>query len=134
MKPSRLSASLLAFSLLLACGAVAAASNRGTLKIGETVTVSGQQLPAGKYEVEWVGSGPDVELSISAGTETLAKVPAQIVPQKKAQPQSGYSTIADQSGNKALTEIFFGGKKYMLSIGGASSATAASADQSKSNN
>jgi len=134
MKQSKLSASLLALSLLLASGALAGTSNKGTLKVGETVTVSGKQLPAGTYEVEWAGSGPDVELSISDGSETLAKVPAQIVPQAKAQPQSGYATSADQSGNKALTEIFFGGKKYVLSIGGASAATAASSDQSKSNN
>src|SRR2546430_843942 len=133
MKQSKLSASLLAFSLLLASAAIAGPSNKGTLKVGETVTVSGKHLPAGKYEVEWAGSGPEVELSISDGGETLAKVPAQIVPQKKAQPQSGYATSADQSGNKALTEIFFGGKKYVLSIGEASAAAAAS-NQSKSNN
>lgn len=134
MKQSRVSASLLAFSLLLASGAVAGPSNKGTLSFGETVTVSGKQLPAGEYQVAWTGDGPGVELSISQGRATLAKVPAQLVPQTKAQPRSGYTTSADQSGNKALTEIFFGGKKYVLSIGEASAATAASSGQSKSNN
>ena len=134
MKQSKLSASLLAFSLLLASGAVAGPSNKGTLTVGETVTVSGKQLRAGIYQVEWTGDGPGVELSISHGSTTLAKVPAQLVQQTKAEPQSGYATSADQSGNKALTQIFFGGKKYVISIGEASAATAAASDQSKSNN
>jgi len=134
MKRSRISASLLAFSLLLASGANAGTSNKGTLHVGETVTVGGKQLPAGKYQVEWAGSGPDVELSISNDRETVAKVTAQLLLLKKAEPQSGYSTSADQSGNKALTEIFFGGKKYVLSIGEASAATAASSDRTKASN
>src|SRR5205807_6241370 len=35
----------------------------------------------------------------------------------------GYSTSTDQAGNKALTGILFGGKKYQLSFGEASAAT-----------
>jgi hypothetical protein len=134
MKKSRLAATLLTFSLVLVTGAVAGTSNKGTLNVGETVIVGGKQLPAGKYQVEWTGSGSDVELSISDGRETVAKVPAQILPLKKAEPQSGYSTSADQSGNKALTEIFFGGKKYVLSIGEASAATTAPSDKTRGSN
>jgi hypothetical protein len=93
------------------------------LQVDETVTVGGKQLPAGKYQVEWTGNGPTVELSISNGRDTVAKVPAQVLPVKIAQAGSGYSTNTDQAGNKALTEIFFGGKKYELSIGEASAAT-----------
>jgi hypothetical protein len=91
-----------------------------------------QAAPDGKYRVEWAGSGPSVELSISDGRETVAKVPAQILPLKKAEAKSGYSTTADQAGNKTLTEIFFGGKKYDLSIGEASAATPS--DQTRGSN
>src|SRR5206468_6447192 len=52
---------------------------------------------------------------------TVAKVPAQVLPLEKAEAGSGYSTNTDQAGNKALTGIFFGGKKYQLSIGEARS-------------
>jgi len=134
MKKSKLAASLLAFSFLLVSGAIAGTSNKGTLNVGETVTVGGKQLPAGRYQVQWAGSGGDVELTISDGRETVARVPAQILPLKKAELQSGYSTSADQSGNKALTEIFFGGRKYALSIGEASAATAPSSDRTKGSN
>jgi hypothetical protein len=132
MKLSKLTTSLLASSFLLATAAFAGPANRGTVNTDETVTVGGKQLPAGQYQVEWAGSGSDVELSILNGKTTVAKVPAQILPLNKAESQSGYATSADQSGNKTLTEIFFSGKKYVLSIGEAS--VAASSDRSRSSN
>jgi hypothetical protein len=134
MRKMKFTAGLLAFSALLATSAIAGNSNRGTLSVAETVTVGGKQLPAGKYQVEWTGTGPGVELSISDGRETVAKVPAQVLALAKAQPTSGYATNADQAGNKALTEIFFGGKKYELSIGEASAATATPADKTQGSN
>ena len=134
MKNTKFGAGLLAFSLLLATSALAGNSNKGTLNVGETVTVGDKQLPAGKYQVEWAGSGPSVELSISGDRGTVAKVPAQILPLKKAGAASGYSTSTDQAGNKTLTEIFFGGKKYQLSIGEASAATATSPEKTQGSN
>ncbi len=134
MRKMKLSAGLLTFSLLLAASAIAGNTNKGTLQVYETVTVGGKQLPAGRYQVEWTGSGSDVELSVSHGKETVAKVPAQILPLEKAEADSGYSTDTDQAGNKALTAIFFGGKKYELSIGEASAATATSSDKTQGRN
>jgi hypothetical protein len=134
MRKTKFTAGLLTFSLLLAASAIAGNTNKGTLRVAETVTVGGKQLPAGKYQVEWAGSGSNVEVSIFDGKETVAKVPAQIIPLKKAEAASGYSTTTDTAGNKALTEIFFGGKKYQLSIGEASAATAASSDKTRGSN
>ena len=134
MRKTKFTAGLLTFSLLLAASAIAGNPNKGTLQVAETVTVGGKQLPAGKYQVEWSGSGSNVEVSISDGRETVAKVPAQILPLKKAEPASGYTTSTDQAGNKALTEIFFGGKKYQLSIGEASAATTTPSDNRPASN
>jgi len=134
MRKTKFTAGLLTLSLLLAASAIAGNPNKGTLQVSETVTVGGKQLPAGKYQVEWAGSGSSVELSISDGRETVAKVPAQILPLKKAEAASGYTTSTDQAGNKSLTEIFFGGKKYQLSIGEASAATATPPDNKPASN
>ncbi len=133
MKRTKITTSLLAFSLLLAASAIAG-TNKGTLRIDETVTVGGKQLPAGKYQVTWTESGSNVELSISDGRETLAQVPAQILPLKTAQAGSGYSINTDAAGNKALTEILFDGKKYKLSIGEASAATTPASDKAQGSN
>src|ERR1700730_3440622 len=86
MRNTKFAAGLLTLSLLLAGGAVAGNSNRGSLQIHETITVGGKQFPAGKYEVAWAGTGSDVELSISIGRDTVAKVPAQLLPLQKAVP------------------------------------------------
>jgi hypothetical protein len=130
MRKTKLTAAFLTFSLLLAAGAVAGNSNKGKLIIlDEPVTVAGKQLSPGNYQLEWVGTGPNVELSISKGRETVAKAPAQLLPLKKAEVGDGYSTDADQAGNKTLTAIFFGGKKYELTIGEASAATATPSDK-----
>jgi hypothetical protein len=134
MRKTKFTAGLLTFSLLLAASAIAGNTTKGTLNVDETVTVGGKQLPAGRYQVEWTGNGPTVELSISNGRDTVAKVPAQVLPVKAAQTGSGYSTNTDQAGNKALTGIFFSGKKYELSIGEASAATATPSDKTQGSN
>jgi hypothetical protein len=133
MRNTKFSAGFLTLSLLLAASAVAGNTNKGTVNVGQTVTVGGKQLAPGKYQVEWAGSGSNVELTISDGKETIAKVPAQIVPLQKAEASSGYGTTTDQAGNAALTEIFFSGKKYELSLGGVSATTAPS-DQTRGSN
>ena len=127
-------ANLLSLSLLLAASAVAGTTNKGTLKVSETVSVGGKQIAAGQYQLEWAGSGPNVELTISDGRTTVAKVPAQVLPLEKAGAASGYSTNSDQAGKKALTEIFFGGKKYQLSIGEASAEAATPSDSRPASN
>src|SRR5260370_14679222 len=119
MRKTKFTAGLLTFSLLLAASAIAGNSNKGTLNVDETITVGGKQLPAGKYQGEWAGNGPTVELSISGDRGTVAKVPAQLLPLNKAQAESGHSTNTDQAGNTALTGIFFRCKKYELSSTGA---------------
>ena len=134
MRNTKFTAGFLTLSLLLAASAVAGNANKGTLNIGQTVTVGGKQLAAGKYQLEWAGSGSNVELTISDGKETIAKVPAQILPLKKAGAASGYSTSTDQAGNKALTEIFFGGKKYELSISEASAAATTPSEKTQGSN
>ncbi len=134
MRKTKFTAALLTFSLLLVASAIAGNSNKGTLNVDETVTVGGKSLPAGKYQVEWAGTGPSVELSISDGRETVAKVPAQVLSLTKAEAESGYSTDTDKAGNKALTGIFFRGKKYQLSIGEASAATATPSDKTQGSN
>ena len=134
MRKTRLTAGLLAFSLLLAAGAIAGSSNKGTLKVDDTVTVASKQLPAGTYQVEWTGSGSSVEVSISGSKGAVVNVPARLLQLKKAGAENGYSTNTDQAGNKELTGIFFGGKKYQLSIGEASAATIAPSDKTQGSN
>jgi hypothetical protein len=134
MRKMKFAAGLLATCLVLAASAIAGNSNKGTITVADTITVGGKQLPAGKYQVEWAGTGSDVELSISNGRDTVAKVPAQVLPVKRAQIDTGYSTNTDQAGNKALTGIFFRGRKDEISIAEANAATATPSDKTQGSN
>ena len=126
MTISRKFAGVITFSLLLAAAAVAGETNKTKLHVAENVTVGGKQLAAGDYQVEWSGSGSNVELTFSSGKETVAKVPAQILPLKVTTIRNAYS-IDSAGGSKTLTDIFVGGKKYELSIGEVSAAAPATA-------
>jgi len=133
MTKSKKFASIVTFSLLLAASAVAGETNKTKLKVSEDVTVGGKQIPAGEYQVEWTGTGSSVELSFSSGKETVAKVPAQIVPLKVATARNGYATDS-AAGAKAVTDIFISGKKFELSLGEVSAAAPTTAAKAQGNN
>jgi hypothetical protein len=115
MRLSRSIFSLGAASLLLAGGAVAAGAGKGTLHLFENVTVQGKQLAPGDYKVEWTGEGPNVQLSIEQGKQTVA-VPARVTPVNEKNPSDGYAS-KQEGGQNVLSEVFFHGKNYEFEIG-----------------
>ncbi len=122
MKSRRLYSSLiLSAALLLA--ATAFASEKESVETRETVTVNGNQLPAGKYTVTWEGSGPTVELKFLKGKNVVATVPAHVENLKTA--STGGIVTAKENNRVELTQIRPEGKKYTLNIGGESTETAA---------
>ena len=102
-------------TLLLAGSALAA--NKGSLSVGNNVTVSGKALPAGEYTVKWEGSGPNVELNILRGDKVMATVPARVVELDRKTSNNTTLTKSREDGSKSLAEIRFAGKKYALAIG-----------------
>ena len=116
MKMSRLSFAVLGAALLFATGAFAQEDNKGKLTISEAVTVDGKQLPPGDYKLQWQGAGPNVELKILKGKETVATVPARIVSEPNKSSVNSYGTTKQQDGTRALSAINFGGKNYGLAI------------------
>jgi hypothetical protein len=115
MKGSRNLVILAGASLLLAAGAVAAGTGKGSLHLFETVEVQGKQLAPGDYKLQWNGEGSKVELNITRGKETVS-VPAEVVTAAEKNQSDGY-TASKASGDNALTGIFFGGKNYELRLG-----------------
>jgi hypothetical protein len=118
MKASRLSTIAILFSgsLLLSATAFAANMNKKTLHLYDKATVQGTQLSPGDYKVEWSGSGPNVELNILQGKDTLVSVPARIVAENTSNSQDGYVLKPAKTGGQAIEEIFFSGTKYDLEI------------------
>jgi hypothetical protein len=110
---------VLGLAVLLASSAFA--SNKGTLLVGESFEVSGQQLKAGEYQVRWDGTGSTVEVSFFKNNKEVAKTSAKLVTADKA--YSSDSAILDHSNGKAtISELRFAGKKFALEIGPAEKA------------
>src|ERR1700719_3962993 len=115
MKSSRKIVGLLGASLLLALSAKAGTENKGTLHLFDNVSVQGKQLSAGTYKIEWNGEGPEVQVNIVDGRDTVATVPARVVPVTIKNKEDGYSAD-NENGNRTLKELFFRGKTYELQI------------------
>ncbi len=116
MKALKLSSLLFASCLLLACTAFAASMNKKTIHLYEKAKVHGTLLEPGDYKVEWSGSGPNVQLKILQGKDTVVTVPAHVVAESTSNDHDGYVLKPAKSGGKSVEEIFFSGKKYELKI------------------
>jgi hypothetical protein len=125
MKVTKLFTLLAGSSLLLSASVFAGTTNKKSLHIYENVTVDGKQLPAGDYRVEWSGTGSDVTVNILKGKDTVASVPARIVPVNAAYKQDGYTATAEKDGSQSVTQFFFTGEKFDLEFGQAASANTA---------
>jgi hypothetical protein len=111
---------VLGLALLLATGAFA--SNKTTLHFDESVDVSGQQLPAGDYQVRWTGTGSNLELSFMQGKREVAKTTAKMI-DLDSPSQSDAAVIDHASGKAAVSQIRFAGKKSAISLGGSDQAS-----------
>lgn len=125
MKLSRLSCALLGASFLCAIPALAGNTIKKSLHLTDTVSVHGVTLSPGDYKVEWTTPGPNVQLNIMEGHDTVATVPAHVVPVATQNYQDGYGLKAGKNGKtETLTEVFFSGEKYHLDIGNSASSSA----------
>ena len=113
-------AAVLGVSLLLATATFAA--DKSSIKIYEPVNVGGKTLNAGDYDLQWEGTGSNVELNFLKGRKVVATAPARMVETEKPSSASGITTSAKDDGSRALSEIHFRGKKFSLELGGAQSA------------
>lgn len=119
-------------SLLLASAAFA--GEKASVKLYETVKVNGKAIAAGTYDVSWEGTGSNVQVSIQKGKETVATIPAQLEASNSAPSSTGYATRKESDGSKAITNVFFAGKKYTLNLDQQAAAAPAQAATTPGNN
>lgn len=114
----KMSRNLTAFaaSLLFAAAALAANATQGKLHLFEAVSIQGKQLQPGSYKVEWNGKGPDVQLTILNGKETVATLPAKVVPTNNKNAEDGYSAAKQPDGSNDLQTIFFHGTAFEIQV------------------
>ena len=115
MKFATLSKTLvLTLTLLLASSAFAAGKN--TLTLSDAATVNGTTLKAGDYTVQWDGTGPDVDVTISQGKKVIAKTQAKLVDLNS--PATNNAAVVKQNGDgsRTLAGARFEGKKVAIDL------------------
>jgi len=111
----------LGIGLALMLATTAFAATKANLTLQSPTTINGAQLKAGEYNLEWDGSGPNVEVSIKQGKKVFAKVPAKIVELGSPAINSAAVVNVTGDGGRTLAGARFVGKKFALELGPESS-------------
>jgi len=115
MKLSKVMATVFGAALLLASSAIAG-ENKTSVNLIDKVSVDGKTIEPGKYQVEWTGNGPNVQVTVAKGKQQVATFPAKLTEQATSNSATAYSTSAASDGSKSLTAIYVGGKKFVLEL------------------
>jgi hypothetical protein len=116
MKLSKLSLAFFGSALLLSSAAVAGDVNKASLQIYEKVNVEGKALNPGKYTVTWDGAGPNVQVTVSQGKQTVATFAAHLTEQATRNTEDAYGSAAETDGTRSLTAIYPNGKRLSLEL------------------
>lgn len=116
MTMSRISIVFCGAALLFSSGALGGETYKGTLRLGNKVSVDGKPLDPGKYKVEWGGTGPKIQVTLLQGKRTMATFPAHVTEQAAPNPDDAYGTTAEPDGSRLLTAIYPGGKRFVLHV------------------
>jgi hypothetical protein len=116
MKLSFLAAVLATAGLFFAGVAVSAEANKMTVHIDQRVTVDGKILDTGKYTAEWSGEGPNVQVTLLHGKDTVATFPAQIKQEPSPNSTDAIGTTDGPDGSKQLISIYPNGKRMSIQL------------------
>jgi hypothetical protein len=102
------------------CGSAALAGdiNKASITTQEKLTVEGKTLNPGHYRVEWDGSGPNVQVKLIQGKDTVATFQAHVEQQQNKNVANAYSSEKSADGTRELTAIYVGGKHDVLQLQG----------------
>ena len=73
MKHSKLAAALATVALFFAGVAFSAEANKTTVRFDQKITVDGKTLDSGKYTAQWTGDGPNVQVTLLHGKDTVPR-------------------------------------------------------------
>lgn len=111
---------LLVLELLFVSSAFAL--DKGSLQLSDRVSVNGQVLPAGDYQVKWSGTG-DVQLSFVQNGKVIATVPAHTIDAPPSERNNSTTMTKNDDGTWSLVEIHFSNKKVGFEVSGKTTPT-----------
>ncbi len=116
MKIPKLALAFVSAAILFASGVIAAEAYKTTIHIDQKVTVDGKILNSGKYTAQWTGDGPNVQVTLTKGKDTVATFAAQVKQEPSANPDDAIGTTDGPDGSKQLSSINPGGKRISLQL------------------
>jgi len=131
MKLSKLSLAFFGSALLLSSAALAGDSNKASIQLYEKVNVEGKELNPGKYTISWDGSGPNVQVTVTQGKQTVATFAAHVTEQTTRNTEDAYGSSADTNGSRSLTAIYPNGKRFSLELDAKSASQTSTSPSSK---
>lgn len=112
---------------LLALAGTALAATKASMALLHPASISGTQLPAGNYTLQWDGQGDQVQVQIMRGKKTLATVSAHVVKVDHPVRDNSVMVTPNSDGSQTVMRINFSKKDFALepdSEGGSGSGAA----------
>jgi len=114
MKPTKYATLLFIIAFMSSTGTFAKDSNRHSVEISDSVQVGGAQLKPGKYNLQWQGSGPEIQVSFVHNRQTVATVRGTLKSNDPHVTEDDVVTDTTNTNAKTLKEIDFRHNKESL--------------------
>src|SRR5262249_23167237 len=112
---------LVVISILTLALSAFAGENKGSFTLPSAAQLEGKNLAAGEYKVRWEGSGPEVQVTISQGKNTIATIPAKLV--ERSEKARRNAVVVNNNGGSvsSIVELQLAGKQAALVLENAAS-------------
>src|SRR5260370_5467884 len=102
---------LFILAVMSSTGAFAKNSNRHSVEIPDSVQVGSAQLKPGKYDVQWQGTGPEIQVSFVHDGKIVATVPGTLKTNDAQVTEDDIVIDTTSTSAKTLKEIDFSHNK-----------------------
>src|SRR5438309_7023452 len=114
MKQIKYTTLVFILAFMSSTGTFAKDNNRHTVEISDSVQVGGTQMKPGKYDVQWQGTGPEIQVSFVQNGKTVATVPGTLKTNDPHVTEDDIVTETTSANLKTLKEIDFSHDKESL--------------------
>jgi len=114
MKQIKYTTLVFILAFMSSTGTFAKDKNRHTVEISDSVQVGSTQMKPGKYDVQWQGTGPEIQVSFVQNGKTVATVPGTLKTNDPHVTEDDIVTETTSANLKTLKEIDFSHNKESL--------------------
>jgi hypothetical protein len=105
---------LVGASILMLAMTAVAGEHSGKFNLTGEAQLNGKSLPAGDYKVSWDGQGPEVQVTISQGKNTIVTAPARLVERETKAARNAVVMRTNGGGTGSIVELQLAGKQSVL--------------------